>query len=74
MKNAFRIVGLIAATTLLASCGLFGDKEEELKPMELVRIDQTLKIRKVWSANLGGDAESARGRAITALGEAHALG
>ena len=60
MKNAFRIVGLIAATTLLASCGLFGDKEEELKPMELVRIDQTLKIRKVWSANLGGDAEFLR--------------
>ena len=60
MSNAFRMVGLIAATSLLAACGLFGDKEKELEPMELVKIDPTVKIKKIWSAKLGGDAEFLR--------------
>ena len=60
MRNAFRIVSLIAATSLLAACGLFGDKEEELEPMELVKIAPTVKIKKIWSAKLGGDAEFLR--------------
>lgn len=60
MKNLIRIVSLIVATMLVASCGIFGDKEEELKPMELVNFDQTLKIRKIWSANVGGNAEFLR--------------
>ncbi len=60
MKNLIRIAGLIFATMLVASCGMFGDKDEELKPMELVNFDQTLKIRKIWSANVGGDAEFLR--------------
>ena len=60
MKKPIRITGLIMATMLVASCGIFGDKDEELKPMELVDFDQTLKIRKIWSAKLGGDAEFLR--------------
>ena len=60
MKNLIRIASLIVATMLVASCGIFGDKEEELKPMELVNFDQTLKIRKIWSANVGGNAEFLR--------------
>lgn len=57
MKNVFRITSLALATMLLASCGIFGDKDEKLEPMELVDFDQTLKIRKVWDAKVGGDAE-----------------
>lgn len=60
MKNLIRIASLIVATMLVASCGIFGDKEEELKPMELVNFDQTLKIRKIWSAKVGGNAEFLR--------------
>ena len=60
MSNAFRIISLIAVTSLLTACGLFGDKEKELEPMELVDFDPTLKIKKIWSAKLGGDAEFLR--------------
>lgn len=60
MNNAFRMVSLIAAASLLASCGLFGDKEEKLEPMELVDFDQTVKIRKIWNAKVGADAEFLR--------------
>jgi len=60
VKNLIRIASLIVATMLVASCGIFGDKEEELKPMELVNFDQTLKIRKIWSAKVGGNAEFLR--------------
>ena len=60
MKNLIRVLGLVAATTLLSACGIFGDKEEELKPMELVDIDETVKVRRIWTAKLGGDAEFLR--------------
>lgn len=60
MNKLFRITSLIVATSLMTSCGLFGDKDEELQPMELVDIRTTLKIRKIWSAKLGDDAEFLR--------------
>ena len=60
MKKAVRIIGLIAAGSLLASCGLFGDEEEELEPMELVDIDQVLKVKKIWSSKVGGKSEFLR--------------
>ena len=52
--------GLVAATLLLSGCGLFGDKDEELEPMELVAIDETIKIKRIWTANLGGKADYLR--------------
>jgi outer membrane protein assembly factor BamB len=60
VKKAVRIIGLIAAGSLLASCGLFGDKEEELEPMELVDIDQVIKVKKIWSSKLGAKSEFLR--------------
>jgi outer membrane protein assembly factor BamB len=54
------IAGLIAATSLLGGCGLFGDKEEELEPMELVDIDETVSIKRIWSAKLGGESDYLR--------------
>jgi len=60
VKNVLRTISLIVAAMLVASCGLFGDKDEELKPMELVKFKPTLKIKKIWSANVGGDAEFLR--------------
>ncbi len=60
MKKAVRIIGLIAAGSLLASCGLFGDEDEELEPMELVDIDQVVKVKKIWSSKVGGKSEFLR--------------
>ncbi|MDH3576656.1 MAG: outer membrane protein assembly factor BamB [Gammaproteobacteria bacterium] len=54
------MIGLISATTLLASCGLFSDKDEELKPKKLVDIQQTLKVKRLWSAKVGGESEFLR--------------
>jgi outer membrane protein assembly factor BamB len=42
---------------LLSSCGLFGDKDEELEPKELVKFESTLKIKKLWSTKVGGKSE-----------------
>jgi len=44
-------------TLALASCGLFGDKDKELEPKKLVKIENTLKLKRLWSARIGGDAE-----------------
>lgn len=63
MNKAWRAVGLtaaLAAMPFLASCGLFGDKDEELEPKELVDFSQTLKIKRLWRANLGGKGEFLR--------------
>jgi len=52
---------LVLSTLLFAGCGIFGDKdEEELPPAELLKFKQTLKLKKVWSAKLGGGSELLR--------------
>ena len=51
-------VGLVVATLLLSSCGIFGEKEdEELEPKELVKFESTLGVKKLWTAKVGGDSE-----------------
>jgi len=60
VKKALRIIGLIAAGSLLASCSLFGDEDEELEPMELVKIDESVKIKRIWSSKVGGKSEFLR--------------
>jgi outer membrane protein assembly factor BamB len=60
VNKACRIIGLVIATMLLASCSLFQDKEVELEPKELVKFDQTIKIKRIWSAKLGGDSDFLR--------------
>ena len=56
MIRSWRFLTMLAALPLLASCGLFSDKEEDLEPKELVDFKQTLKIKRLWSAKVGGDA------------------
>jgi outer membrane protein assembly factor BamB len=60
VKNLLRIAGLVAATTLLSACGLFGDKEEELLPLELEDIEEVVNVRKIWTAKVGGKSEFLR--------------
>ena len=57
MNNLWRLPGLIAATLVLASCGIFGDKDEKLEPKELEKFETTLKIKRLWSTKIGGDSE-----------------
>lgn len=60
MNKALGIVGLATAALLLASCGLFSSKEKELEPKELVKIQETLKIKRLWNAKVGGKSEFLR--------------
>jgi len=56
-----RLLSLLLATMLLGACGIFGDKDdEELEPKELINFEQTLKLKRLWTAKLGGDAEFQR--------------
>ncbi len=57
MNKVWRLSGLIALTLVLASCGLFGDKEEELQPKKLVKFKDTLNVKRLWSTKVGGDSE-----------------
>lgn len=60
MSESWRFLVLLAAMPLLVSCGIFGDKDEELEPKELVSFDPTLKVKRLWSAKVGGDASFLR--------------
>lgn len=60
MSKAVRLASLMALTLSLVSCGIFGDKDDELEPKELVRFEQTLKVKRLWSAKLGDESEFLR--------------
>jgi outer membrane protein assembly factor BamB len=61
VNASLRIAGLIVVTLLLSACGIFGGKkEEELEPMKLERIEETVSIKRIWSAKLGGDSDFLR--------------
>ena len=61
MNSLPRLLTLLLATLLLGACGIFSDKDEEdLEPKELVNFQQTLKVKRLWTAKLGGDAEFQR--------------
>ncbi|MDJ0711033.1 MAG: outer membrane protein assembly factor BamB [Woeseiaceae bacterium] len=57
MNKSLRAIAVIATTSLLGACGLFGNDDEELEPAELVDFSPSVKIKRLWSAKLGGDAE-----------------
>lgn len=57
LRRLAGLAGLLAASMLLSSCGLFGDKEEEAEPKKLVKFESTLKIKKLWSTKVGGKSE-----------------
>jgi outer membrane protein assembly factor BamB len=52
------LVSLLAG--LIAGCGIFGGKDDELPPKELTKFEQTLDVRKVWSAKVGKGSELLR--------------
>jgi outer membrane protein assembly factor BamB len=63
MNGKLRIAALAGLTLTLSACGWLGGKDDEekaLEPIELVNIQTTLQVAKLWSAKLGGDAEFLR--------------
>lgn len=58
MNKYWRLLGLASAALMLSSCGIFGDEEDaELEPKELVKIENKLNIKRLWSTKVGGDSE-----------------
>ncbi len=57
MNKLSRLLGLAAMALVLSSCGMFGDKEEELEPKELVKLQNQVKVKRLWSTKVGGDSE-----------------
>lgn len=45
---------------LLGGCGVFGDDDKEAEPMELVDIETTVPIKRLWSTGIGADAKFLR--------------
>ena len=61
MNNVSRLVVLIAAAAVLGGCGIFKDKvDESLLPAKLEKFEEQIKVRRVWSANLGDNAKFLR--------------
>ena len=56
-----RLTVASTAAFLLAGCSIFGDDEDEaLEPLELVDIEETLDVRRLWSEKLGAGTEFLR--------------
>jgi outer membrane protein assembly factor BamB len=55
-----RFVSLALLATLLSGCGMFGGDEIEDPPADLVKFKPTLKVKKIWSVNVGDGAEHLR--------------
>lgn len=62
MNRSLQIAALLIFALVLSACSWFGgkDDDEELEPLELVDIETTLNVTKLWSAKLGDDAEFLR--------------
>ena len=61
MKTLLRAATLVAMAALVASCGIFGDDEDEkLEPKELIDFDASVNVRRAWSVKLGGDSQYLR--------------
>jgi outer membrane protein assembly factor BamB len=50
----------LSAAVLLAGCGLFGEKDEELEPVDLIDFETKVRVKRLWSTKVGGDAEHLR--------------
>ncbi len=61
VRFSSRVLLALFATAALAGCGIFKDKDDpELKPAKLEKFEPTLKLKKLWSANLGKESDFLR--------------
>jgi len=54
------LLACLAALLAVSGCSLFGDDDEELQPTELLDFEQTLDVKRLWSAKLGDGTEFLR--------------
>lgn len=57
-----RAVVIVLASFTISGCSIFGgdSDDEELEPVTLLKFEQTLKVKKIWSEKLGGGSEFLR--------------
>ena len=60
MRRSLQRTVVLVGALALAGCGIFGGKDEELEPAELIDFEPTAKVKRLWQADLGGDAEYLR--------------
>lgn len=59
--KATLLVLLLGTAGLLSGCGLFGGGKDVMEPpAELVPVENTLRLRKIWSSKVGGASERLR--------------
>ncbi len=59
--RALRWFLVVAATLAISGCGLFKDKkDEELKPAELTKFEEKVRVKRLWSTNLGKQSDFLR--------------
>jgi len=57
----FRAAMIVAFAIFISGCSIFGNKdEEELLPAELLKFEQTLDVRRIWSDKVGAGTEFLR--------------
>ena len=60
-EHALQIVVILSLSFVLSACSIFGDEEdEELQPLELVDVEETLDVREVWSEKIGKGSDFLR--------------
>jgi len=60
VKRHYGILTLMAGSILLSACGIFGGDEDEIEPMKLVKIENKIRVKRLWSAKIGGESEFLR--------------
>ncbi|NIL95315.1 MAG: outer membrane protein assembly factor BamB [Woeseiaceae bacterium] len=60
MTPILRTSVLVAAAFAVASCSWFGGDDDELEPTKLVDIETKVKVKRLWTTTVGGDAEFLR--------------
>ena len=60
MSNLRHLLAIALTVIMLAGCSLFGGKDDDLPPAELLDFKQTLDLKKVWSAKVGKGSELLR--------------
>lgn len=60
MKTPLRLLATLISISLVGGCGIFGGKDKELPPTELLKFKATLDVDRIWSTSVGKGTELLR--------------
>ena len=60
MKFLIRLTTVLIVISQISACSLFGGKDKELPPTELLKFKATLDVKRVWSSSVGKGTELLR--------------